>query len=119
MKPLQLFTILLTVLALQACHRQRHTIIATTTPGMQLKIEYAGQVHFNDEGTDIENISPGGYVKYTLNGESLEAEGDRHGVITYRLNGGKKQITLNTDDKQFVARAVKEMIKQGHNNDNR
>jgi hypothetical protein len=118
MKPIKLLLFfLLSACLLTACRKHRRTVIVTSSPGVQLRIEYGGKVHFNDAGTDIEAISPGGYVKYTKNGETLEAESDRQGVIIYRLNGGEKQITLDDADRQFVAGAVKEMIREGHNAD--
>jgi len=97
----------------------RHTTIMENGNGVTVKIEYVGQTYFNAEGTAIRSISPNGYVKYQRDGKELKAESDRYGKITYELNDGGKQSILNEGDKEFLAQAVKDMIKHGHYADNR
>lgn len=108
------------VALISACRfGQRHTTIMENGNGVTVKIEYVGQTYFNDEGTAIRSISPNGYVKYQRGGKELTAESDRNGKITYELNDGGKQSILNEGDKEFLAQAVKDMIKHGHYADGR
>lgn len=105
------------ILTLGACNRPgRHVVITSGNNYNLTKIEYYGRTVFNQEGTAILHISPNGSVEYRHNGRHLLAEGDDSGHITYRINGGARQNQLSTQEKVFLADAVKEMIKLGHNN---
>ncbi|WP_183564302.1 hypothetical protein [Mucilaginibacter sp. SP1R1] len=105
---------------LAACGKmQRHTTIIENNNGSKVKIEYQGQTYFSADGTSIENISPYGYVKYSRNDRELKAESDSHVHITYEFNDGDKQTVLTAADKDFVAQAVRDMIKHGHNTSGR
>ncbi len=95
-----------------------HRTISVQNNDLSLKIEYSGTVIFNDDETAIESISSGGYVRYCKNGKKLKAE-NNHGEITYELYNGNKKLSLEGNDKEFLADAIKEMIKYGHNADNR
>lgn len=99
-----------------ACHApNRHVVIKTGDNYNMTSIEYWGRVVFNKEGTAITRISPNGSVKYNHNDQQLLAESDYRGHITYRINDGEKEQQLSPQEKLFVAGAVKEMIKLGHN----
>lgn len=98
---------------------KRHTTIVENNNGLTVRIEYAGQTYFNAEGTAIKSISPNGYVKYSRDGKELVAESDGQGRITYELNDGGKRSMLDDDGRCFLAQAVKDMIKRGHNADGR
>ncbi|MCC8424062.1 hypothetical protein [Mucilaginibacter sp. UR6-11] len=101
-----------------ACHmNNRHVIITDGDDRGSTRIEYAGRAFFNINGTAITHITPNGYVKYKRDGRELVAESDKQGEIFYRINDGEKQTHLNADDSLFLARAVKDMIKHGHNKD--
>lgn len=120
MKKLQLITVIGIIIMTTACRfTKRHTSITENGNGSNLKIEYVGQTYFNAEGTAIKSISPNGYVKYTRDGKSIIAESDYKGRITYELNDGEKQSMLDENGKEFLAMAVKDMIKHGHNADGR
>ena len=120
MKKLQFIALIALVASATACRfGQRHTTIMENGNGVMVKIEYVGQTYFNDEGTAIRSISPNGYVKYKRDNQELIAESDRNGKITYELNDGGKQTILNQGDKEFLAQAVKDMIKHGHYADKR
>lgn len=108
------------VISATACKfGNRHTTIMENGNGSTVKIEYWGQTYFNAEGTAIKSISPNGSVKYTLNDKTLLAESDYRGKITYQLNGGEKQTILNESGREFLAQAVKDMIRHGHNGNDR
>jgi hypothetical protein len=120
MKKLTFIAAIALIASATACRfGQRHTTIMENGDGVDVKIEYVGQTYFNDEGTAIRSISPNGYVKYHRDGKELIAESDRYGKITYELNDGGKQSILGDDDRAFLAQAVKDMIKHGHNADKR
>jgi hypothetical protein len=120
MKKLQLIAAMGLIALVAACGTgKRHTTIVENGNGTTVRIEYLGQTYFNAEGTAIKSISPNGYVKYTRDGKELIAESDYHGKITYELNDGGKQTMLDDGGKEFLAQAVKDMIKHGHNADGR
>ena len=108
------------IITVTACRfGKRHTTIMENGNGTTVKIEYLGQAYFNADGTAIKSISPNGYVKYTRDDKTLTAESDYNGKITYELNDGGKQTMLDENGKEFLAQAVKDMIKHGHNSDGR
>jgi hypothetical protein len=118
MKKLQLLAAIGILLSVTACgFGKRHTTIVENDNGTTVRIEYVGQTYFTADGTGIKSISPNGYVKYSRDDKQLTAESDYSGKITYELNDGGKQTVLNDGDKQFLAQAVKDMIKHGHNAD--
>ncbi|NHA05042.1 hypothetical protein G7092_14630 [Mucilaginibacter sp. HC2] len=120
MKKLQLIAAIGILLSVTACRfGKRHTTIMENGNGTTVKIEYVGQTFFTADGTGIQSISPNGYVKYSRDGKQLIAESDHYGKITYEVNDGGKQTMLNDGDKEFLAQAVKDMIKHGHNADGR
>ncbi|GAA4096434.1 hypothetical protein [Mucilaginibacter panaciglaebae] len=104
------------IVAMAACQgSHRHVVIKTGDNYNMTCIEYWGRVVFNTEGTGILHISPNGSVKYSHDNQQLVAESDYRGHITYRINGGEKEQQLSPPEKLFVASAIKEMIKHGHN----
>ncbi|MDB5005088.1 MAG: hypothetical protein JWQ34_3313 [Mucilaginibacter sp.] len=101
-----------------ACRmNSRHVIISDGDNHNSTRIEYSGRAFFNGDSTAITHITPNGYVKYKRDGQELIAKGDNHGGIVYRINNSDEQTHLNAGDKTFLAQAVKDMIKHGHNND--
>jgi hypothetical protein len=109
--------ILVTGLALlAACGLGRkHTTIIENDNNHHLRIEYAGRVYFNREGTEISSISQDGYVEYQNNDKKLEAKNDGQGGISYELYEGYTKLTLDDNGKKFIAEAVKIMKQKGHN----
>jgi hypothetical protein len=106
------------MLAQGACkHTGRHVVIKSADNYNETRIEYYGRTIFNWEGTAILHISPNGSVEYRNNGQHLLAESDYAGHITYRINDGEKENQLSPQEKIFLADAVKDMIKHGHNDD--
>ena len=101
-----------------ACGRPgRHVVISEGDNYGSVKIEYLGRTYFSDDSTTITRITPNGYVKYKKDDRSLIASRDGRGDILYQVNGGEKQTHLSNADKIFLAQAVKDMIKRGHNSD--
>jgi hypothetical protein len=94
----------------------RHTTIIENADGRTVKIEYRGQTYFTEDGKGIKFISPHGSVACSINSDNLVAEND-NGRIVYEINGGGKQTQLDGYGKEFLARAVQEMIKRGHSSD--
>jgi hypothetical protein len=119
MKKLKVIIAALSLIAMTgACKMEgkRITTIAEDDHNTVLKIQYSGQAYFNDDETAIAAITPNGYVKYTRNDQTLVAENDGKGNILYQINGGIKKKELSNSDRAFLARAVKDMVKHGHNN---
>src|SRR4051812_672029 len=120
MKKLRFVTAVIGLIIISAaCHMGKtHRIINVQNDNGSLKIEYSGTVIFNNDKTAIESISPGGYVRYCKNGKKLMAESN-HGEITYELYDEDKKLFPGVTDKKFLAEAIKEMVKYGHNKDKR
>ncbi|WP_184545291.1 hypothetical protein [Mucilaginibacter sp. FT3.2] len=118
MKKIQRFIALAGLMLLvAACHfGGRSTTIIESANGNSVKIVYHGQTYFTRDGKGIKFISPNGSVTFSHNSQNLVAEND-HGRIVYEINGGGKQTQLDEDGKAFLARAVTEMMKRGHNAD--
>lgn len=118
MKKIQHFIVLAGLMLLAtACHfGGRSTTIVENENGNTVKIVYHGQTYFTEDGKGIKSISPRGSVAFSKNNQDLVVEND-HGRIVYEINGGGKQTQLDEDGKAFLARAVSEMIKRGHNAD--
>ncbi|WDF55615.1 hypothetical protein [Mucilaginibacter sp. KACC 22063] len=92
----------------------RHTVITSNGNGKKVKIEYRGNVAFNKEQTAIVHISPSGYAKYNLDENELIAETDDHGDILYDFNHQGPVKELDEQGKNFLALAVKDMVRNGH-----
>jgi hypothetical protein len=118
MKKIQQFMAIAAVMLLATACRfgGRHTTIIENADGRTVKIEYRGQTYFTEDGKAIKAISPHGSVSCSINSDDLVAEND-NGKIVYEINGGGKQTNLDDYGKEFLARAVHEMIKRGHNSD--
>jgi hypothetical protein len=118
MKKLKVIITALSLIALAgACKTEgkRITTITEDDNNTVLKIQYSGRALFSDDKTAILAITPNGYVKYTKNDQTLLAENDGKGNVLYQINGGIKQKELSNSDKLFLAQAVKDMAKHGHN----
>ncbi|GAB2840273.1 hypothetical protein [Ferruginibacter profundus] len=103
-----LFVNLLVLLLSVACNLGSGTRTISTNDGkVSLKIEYKGEVFFNTDGTAIDEISPGGYVKYKLNDNQLIAEPTDSGNVNYKLYFGDRRLDLNdTAAKEFFKTAM-------------
>jgi hypothetical protein len=118
MKKLGYVLVVIGVIALlDACHiGGRHTVIVENGNGKERRIEYWGHVYFTADSSGISRISPNGKVKYKNNDFEIIAESDYNGRITYQFNDGEKKKELDSDEKISLARAVRDMMKVGHNN---
>jgi len=94
-----------------ACHQGQTTTMVVRDGNLYQKIEYRGRVVFNEAQTDIESISKGGYLKYETDENEFEAEKGAKGIV-YSFNGDSETKVLSADQKQFVAKAIKEITKQ-------
>ena len=107
-----LYVILLTVLLTVACNlgSGRRTV-RIKNGNESLKIEYNGEVFFNAEGTAIEEISPGGYVKYRRNDKKFTAQSVDSGNVTYELYFGDRRLDLkDSAAKEFFKSAMEEIV---------
>jgi len=106
-------TVMLFVLLLStACHfnNYRTRTVRVNNDNTSLKIEYCGDIVFNQDETAIQEIEPEGYVKYRRDDKRFIAESDEDGNITYRLYNGKKRLKFDDDNaKDFIANAIKEI----------
>ena len=99
---------LLTMLSVVSSCRRGNTNDGSSSQ----KIEYAGRIIFNQDKTGIESISRNGYIKFAKNNRKVAAEAGPDGRISYQFDGGDKVNTLSLQQKQFLAEAVKTIIKE-------
>jgi hypothetical protein len=95
-----------------ACHRGKSTTIISRTDNVSQKIQYSGKIVFTEDETGIEHISDGGYLEFTQNGEGFKAENNHRGKVQYEFDGNGKVNNLSDEQRQFVARAIKIIIKE-------
>jgi hypothetical protein len=93
---------------------KRHTTIVEKSNDHYLRIEYAGHISFNRDGTAIGSISPNGYVEYQQDDKKLEAKDDGHGGVSYELYDGYEKLGMDERGRQFIAEAVKVMMQKTH-----
>jgi hypothetical protein len=103
------------LLFLAACtFGKRHTTIVEKSDGHYLRIEYAGQVSFNRDGTAISSISRNGYVEYQKDNKKLEAKNNGNGGVSYELYDGYEKLSMDERGKEFIAEAVQIMMQKAH-----
>lgn len=103
------------MLFLTACmFGKRHTTIVEKSDDHYLRIEYAGHISFNKEGTAIGSISRDGYVEYQRDSKKLEAKNNGHGGVTYELYDGYEKLNMDEKGRQFIAEAVLVMMQKTH-----
>lgn len=104
------FLILLVVVATGCHHRHnRKRTVRVNSDNSSLKIEYSGNIRFNEEQTVIEKISPRGYVKYRKDGKSFTAESDKWGIIHYRINNNEDDENESGNSKLVSEDVIQEI----------
>jgi len=107
-----LYVILLFVLLSVACNLGggRRTV-SIHNGGESLKIEYKGEIFFNADGSSIDEISPGGYVKYRRNNKEFIARPVDSGNVTYKLYDNDRLLDLkDSAAKAFFRSAMEEIV---------
>ena len=99
-------------LNIEGIHSNEQTIVINSD-GFYEEMKYAGSVQFNEEETAIAAISPGGYLKYTLNEQQLNAVADSSGHIVYTLSRNGRVTNDSPELTRFITEAVKETIAWG------
>src|SRR5437762_10454846 len=59
--------------------------ISTSNDSVSVRIEYTGDVRFNEDETAIGSLSPNGRLSYKKNSDEAIAASDAKGAITYTL----------------------------------
>ena len=101
------------VLISTACHfGQRTRTVRISNDHSTLKIEYCGEIIFNDSGTAIKAISPDGYVRYKKDDKKFFAESNEEGEISYKLSDGNMSLNYKgAENADFRAAIVKEIAR--------
>ena len=94
-------------------HHDSKTTISINNGFNKLKIEYAGDISFNDDETAIQNISEDGYVRFKSGRKKMYAESDGHGGVRYELHVGLNPVGMDEKGRQMIAEAVKMMLENG------
>lgn len=102
---------LLVVLGTIACNFHDHTKTVKVSDGeTTLKIEYCGDVVFNEDGTAVDEISPDGYIHYKCNGQKVYIESDENGTLQYKIyDNGERLHKSDAAATQILSDAVKKM----------
>ena len=78
------------------------------------EIKYTGKITFNEPETGIEYISPGGYIKYTRNGQTLEVKPDTANILKYTFSANGRPQPFDSNGQKILVEAVHEMIAWGY-----
>lgn len=102
---------LLLLLILTACHHHRRIrAVEVNNENSSLKIEYCGEILFNESETAIEEISPGGFVKYRKDGKRLIAKCRAGGEVYYSISDDDiPEENYDDGTRDFIVSAVKEI----------
>ena len=106
------FSLVGLLLLCNACRRGNMMVV--NNGDYKLTIRYDGDIEISDDETDIESISPHGYIKYNKNGSRMYAEGNNHGDVSYDLSLNGHEVDPDSQEgKTFIALAIKDMIDAG------
>ena len=112
-KKIQIIVLALIMLGtVAACDWGKSTTIINKTDNLSQRIKYSGKIIFTEKQDGIEKISNGGYLEFDQNNRGFKAKESAHGKIEYEFDGDDKVTELSDEQKQFVAEAVKIIIKE-------
>jgi len=112
-KKIQIIVLALIMLGtVAACDWGKSTTIVNKTDNLSQRIKYSGKIVFTEKQDAIAYISNGGYLEFDQNGRGFKAKEDSHGRVAYAFNGDDKVTQLSDDQKQFVAEAVRIIVKE-------
>lgn len=78
--------------------------------GETLRIEYCGDISFNEDGNAVDDIAPFGYIRYKHNGRKVYIESDEDGTLRYKIYNDGQRIHINDPEaQQILSSAIKEM----------
>lgn len=100
--------LILAVFIFSACHHHgyRTRTVRVNNDNQSLKIEYCGNVSFNDDETAIETLSPDGYIKYKSNNNRIVVECDEDGDIECRVYEGNRRLNTEDEEAKEILRAA-------------
>lgn len=99
---------------LSSCRFEHGNSIMINNDNDNLSVRYDGQIHFNEDETEIQSISSNGYLKFKRNGEELDAKNDPSGHLQIEITEGGRRLNPNDETgKRVEADAVKELIEIG------
>ena len=91
-------------------HGYRTRTVRVNNNDNDLKIEYCGDIDFNDDETAITSIEPEGYVKFRSNSKRFIVESDEDGDITYKIYKNGRRLNYNDDEaREIITAAVREI----------
>ncbi|HSZ84663.1 MAG TPA: hypothetical protein VK787_01460, partial [Puia sp.] len=90
-----------------------HSSVSINDDNLNFKLSYSGEISFTDDEKGFRSFPNDGFLRYQKNGTTLIVTIDASGKIAYEINGGDKKTTLNNDEKNVVASAIRVMIDYG------
>jgi hypothetical protein len=84
------------------------------------EIHWSGKIRLSDDEKSITDITPGGYLEFRENDQTLKAESNLQGEISLTLfDGHNNLVSLDDSGRRFVAGALQKMITRGFDADGR
>jgi hypothetical protein len=90
-----------------------HSSVSINDDNLNFKLSYTGDISFTDDEKAFKSFPNDGFLRYQKNGTTLIVAIDASGKIAYEINGGDKKTTLNNDEKDVLASAIRVMIDYG------
>jgi hypothetical protein len=90
-----------------------HNSVSIVDDNLNFKLSYTGEIAFTDDEKGFKSFPADGFLRYQKNVTTLIVTIDASGKIAYEINGGDKKTTLNNDEKEVVAAAIRIMIEYG------
>ena len=79
------------------------------------ELEYRGKIIFNDAETDVNYISPGGFIKFSKrsfgNRRTIILESEAQGIITREYREGSKKLPFEPEGRKWMASVLPEIIR--------
>jgi hypothetical protein len=90
--------------------------ISWSSDGQKVVVKYDGSFTINDRDTDIETLSPNGYVRVSdgawLRGRSVEFTADGAGVITRRFRIGSTERPFEPEGREWLEQIFPRFVRQ-------
>lgn len=83
------------------------------------EIRWSGRVRLSEDERSIAEMPPGAYLKFRENDQTLTAESNLQGEISYSLYDGHDNLPLNDSGRRFIAGVLHKMIDLGFYSDGR
>jgi hypothetical protein len=113
MKKTTLFVIASAMLfSITACyhHGYRTRTVKANDDNNELKIEYNGNIIFNEKETDIVSMEPDGYIKYRKNNNRITIQSNENGDLNIKVyKNGTRLNNADEESQDIINKALKDI----------